>query len=149
MQDVTINLTVPKELLPVLTNVVDALKKAVESGSQSVSLMVSNDISTPATNIAGTYILDTYKETSMCKQKPTLEEVVAFCRDRGSTVDGRRFYSWAEKHQWMDAKGHPITDWRGKIAEWESYKLEKAPSPTTTKNMLSDSYSMMMEWCNE
>ena len=143
MQDVTINLTVPKELLPVLTSVVDALKKAVENDNTAVSLMVSNNISAPANNI-GTYILDTYKET-----KPTEDEVVAYCRERGSVVDGRRFYSWAVKHDWKDAKGNPITDWRAKIAEWESYKLEKAPSPTTTKNMLSDSYSMMLEWCNE
>ena len=140
----TINLTVPKELLPVLTSVVDALKKAVETDNAAVSLMVSNNISTPATNIAGTYVLDTYKET-----KPSEEEVVAFCRERGSAVDGRRFYSWAVKHDWKDAKGNPITDWKAKIVEWEGYRLEKAPSPTTTKNMLSDSYSMMLEWANE
>ena len=149
LQDVTVNLTVPKELLPALQMIVEELRRAVGEGNDSVSITVSDNISTPVTNPMGTYISDTYIETNQCKQKPTLEEVVRYCEKRGSTVDGRRFYSWAEKHNWTDAKGNPITDWKGKITEWEGYRLEKAPSPSTTNKMLNNSYNMMLEWANE
>lgn len=136
-EDVTVNITVPKELVPALTVLLEGLKKAVTSASvPSTNGNTSISISTTGTEV-----------------KPSREEVLAFCRNRNSTVDGNRFWNWAENHKWKDAKGNPIVDWKSKIIEWEGYRLEKTPAPgtttSTTKNMLQDSYAMMVEWANE
>lgn len=135
MQDeVTINITVPKELLPVLASFVEGLKTSLHSPSIPDS-NTGNEISSITTGI---------------EVKPSREEVLRFCRSRNSCVDGNRFYNWAESHKWVDAKGNRITDWKSKIVEWEGYRLEKAAAPgaatSTTKNMLDASYDMMREW---
>ena len=134
--DVTVNITVPKELIPVLTSFVESLQKAASASS------------VPITN--GNTSISISSGTEV---KPSKEEVLAFCRNRHSTVDGNRFWKWAEDHKWTDAKGNRIVDWKSKIVEWEGYRLEKTPAPntttSTTKNMLQDSYAMMVEWANE
>jgi len=135
--DVTVNITVPKELIPVLTSFVESLQKAANLSSVPVTnLNTSIQIGKTGTEV-----------------RPSKEEVLAFCRSRHSVVDGNRFWNWAENHHWTDAKGNRITDWKSKIVEWEGYRLEKTPAPntptSTTKNMLQDSYAMMVEWANE
>lgn len=50
---------------------------------------------------------------------PTLEEVEAYCRERNSTVDPRRFYEYFTTGEWKDAKGNPVKNWKQKIITWE------------------------------
>lgn len=107
-ENVTINLTVPKEIVPSLMSFIDAIKKM--NGNEPEPIRKE----TP-TNV------------------PTEAEVVNFCRERNSPVDGRRFYSWCCDNNWIDKKGNPITDWKAQIIKWESYRVEKPVSATTNK----------------
>lgn len=53
------------------------------------------------------------------KQEPTLDNILAFCQERNSPVDGMRFYNYYQPRGWIDASGKKIEDWRAKIIEWE------------------------------
>lgn len=53
------------------------------------------------------------------KQEPTLDNILAFCQERNSPVDGMRFYNYYQPRGWIDASGKKIEDWRSKIIEWE------------------------------
>lgn len=52
---------------------------------------------------------------------PTLEEVEAYCRERCSPVDPRKFWEYFEVGGWKDNKGQPVRNWKQKLLTWEKY----------------------------
>lgn len=49
---------------------------------------------------------------------PTVEEVAAYCRERGNDIDANRFVDYYAVAGWK-LKGKPIEDWRALIRLWE------------------------------
>ena len=50
---------------------------------------------------------------------PTLEEVKAYCTERTSPVDAKRFYDYYTEGEWKDAKGNPVKNWKLKLITWK------------------------------
>ena len=57
---------------------------------------------------------------------PTLEEVREYCRERNSSVDPDRFFSYYNEGDWRDANGNPVLNWKQKLISWEQ-KDDKKP----------------------
>lgn len=58
---------------------------------------------------------------------PTLEEVAAFCMERGSRVDPKEFFEYfntpnSAGQTWIDAKGQKVRNWKQKLITWEKYE---------------------------
>lgn len=51
---------------------------------------------------------------------PTLEEVTAYCMERGNNVDPKRFYDYFTAANWIDSKGNKVRSWKQKVITWES-----------------------------
>ena len=51
--------------------------------------------------------------------KPTLDEVKAYCQERGNNVDAKAFFDYYETGNWKDAKGKPVRNWKQKVITWE------------------------------
>ena len=49
---------------------------------------------------------------------PTLEEVSAYCMERGNGVDAERFISYYESNGWKVGK-NPMKDWKAAVRTWE------------------------------
>lgn len=49
---------------------------------------------------------------------PSVEEVAAYCRERGTTVDPQRFVDFYESKGWMVGKT-PMKDWKACVRTWE------------------------------
>lgn len=49
---------------------------------------------------------------------PTVEEVAAYCRERGNAIDANRFVDYYAVSGWK-LRGKPIEDWRALIRLWE------------------------------
>ena len=49
---------------------------------------------------------------------PTVEEVAAYCRERGNSVDAQRLVDFYEASGWMRGKT-PIRDWKACVRTWE------------------------------
>jgi hypothetical protein len=49
---------------------------------------------------------------------PTLEEVMAYCAERGNSVDAQRFIDFYESKGWMVGSS-PMRDWRASVRGWE------------------------------
>ena len=49
---------------------------------------------------------------------PKVEEVEAYCRERGNDIDARRFVDYYAVSGWK-LRGKPIEDWRALIRLWE------------------------------
>lgn len=52
-------------------------------------------------------------------QRPTLDEVKAYCAERGNIVDAQRFFDFYEANGWCQGRGKPIRDWRAAVRTWE------------------------------
>lgn len=50
--------------------------------------------------------------------KPTLEEVIAYCAERGKGVDPQRWYDYYSSNGWKVGK-NPMKDWKAAVRTWE------------------------------
>ena len=50
--------------------------------------------------------------------KPTLEEVAAYCKARGNTVDPEAFWAFYESNGWKVGR-NPMKDWQAAVRTWE------------------------------
>ena len=72
---------------------------------------------------------------------PSLEDVRAYCQERGNTVDAEKFWTYYDAGGWKDAKGNPVRNWKQKVITWERKEQPKSDN-------LSDKYRMMEDWAN-
>lgn len=59
---------------------------------------------------------------------PSVDEVRAYCTERGNTVDAERFCDYYAANGWVQGKGKPIKDWRATVRTWERRGESKAES---------------------
>lgn len=79
---------------------------------------------------------------------PTLEEVKAYCHERGNKVDPQRFVDFYTANGWTQGKGKPIKDWKAAVRTWEhSSNQQKRQPAQQTKPDLSwrDSRSITID----
>ena len=69
------------------------------------------------------------KTTTKSFIPPTLEEVRAYCQERGSSVDPVRFFDYYTAGEWKDAKGNPVKNWKQKLITWEKKSTPAASAP--------------------
>lgn len=58
---------------------------------------------------------------------PTLEEVKAYCKERESNVDPKKFFDYFEAGRWIDSAGKPVRNWKQKLITWEQHSNHAAP----------------------
>lgn len=64
-----------------------------------------------------------YKRGSSRFQKPTLDDIRAYCISRGNNVDPEQFLNFYESKGWMVGKT-PMRDWRAAVRTWEKREKE-------------------------
>ena len=52
-------------------------------------------------------------------QKPTVEDVAAYCRERQNSIDPQHFWDYYEARGWMLSKGVKMRSWRHAVSTWE------------------------------
>lgn len=63
---------------------------------------------------------------------PTLEEIAAFCKERGNNVDPKKVFDYYNEGKWKGQDGKPVRNWKQKIiAVWER---DKRPVKQTVCN---------------
>ena len=64
---------------------------------------------------------------------PTLEEITAYCKERGNDVDPKKFFDYFAAAEWVDSRGNPVKNWKQKVITWES-DGRREPSGQRTGN---------------
>ena len=54
-------------------------------------------------------------------RETSLEEIKAYCKERNSTVDPKRFFDYFDAGGWVDGKGNPVRNWKQKLITWETH----------------------------
>lgn len=59
-------------------------------------------------------------------QKPSLEEISLYCRERNNNVDPEQFFNFYESNGWKVGK-NPMRDWKAAIHTWEK-RVKEIPA---------------------
>lgn len=59
---------------------------------------------------------------------PSVDEVRAYCKERGNRVDPQRFVDFYTANGWTQGRGKPIKDWRAAVRTWEARDKQTAPA---------------------
>lgn len=65
-------------------------------------------------------------------QKPSVEDIRAYCVSRANKVDPEQFFNFYESNGWMVGKNH-MKDWRAAVRTWEKREKEVAPRKRETR----------------
>ena len=85
------------------------------------------------------------KDANASKKKfapPSLEEVEAYCKERGNTVDAAQFIDFYASKGWLVGKV-VMKDWKAAVRTWERNRTttsfsQSKPSPQRAKNRFND-----------
>ena len=69
---------------------------------------------------------------------PTVEEVEAYCNEKGLKVEATTFVDHYDSNGWMVGK-NPMRDWRAACRTWSS--REQTPAPKPAKTVREQQYS--------
>lgn len=69
---------------------------------------------------------------------PTLEEVIAYCKERGKGVNAERWFNHYVTVGWMVGR-NKMKDWRAAVRKWEDNEYDK-PKQSTPKNTDKSQY---------
>lgn len=65
---------------------------------------------------------------------PTVEEVAAYCKERGNTVDPQHFVDYYSANGWVQGRGKPIKDWKAAVRTWERNNAQKGVNSNAGSN---------------
>lgn len=79
--------------------------------------------------------------------RPTLDEVMAYCEERGNDVDPERFFDYYEARGWELTKGRKMKDWKATVRTWEknSKKWNKEKHPDNHPGQRKE-YEDIVNW---
>ena len=67
---------------------------------------------------------------------PTVDEVAAYCRERGNRVDPQRFVDFYTSKGWKVGKSS-MQDWKASVRGWEKDAASNRGSPHSTKPLFN------------
>lgn len=70
-------------------------------------------------------------------QKPTLEEVKAYCIERNNGVDAERFMDYYTANGWKVGR-NPMKDWKATVRNWEKGEQSKSETVVALPERVSD-----------
>lgn len=79
-----------------------------------------------------------YKRGSSHFQKPSMDDIRAYCISRGNNVDPEQFFNFYESKGWTIGKS-PMRDWRAAVRTWEKREKE---TPQRKRSPLTRSESV-------
>ena len=71
-------------------------------------------------------------------RRPTVEEVAAYCRERGNSVDAERFVDFYASKGWK-VGNQPMKDWKACVRTWE----RREDKPKQTSRFATPDYDAM------
>ena len=63
--------------------------------------------------------------------RPTVDEVRAYCEERGNGIDPEEFVAFYESKGWMVGKD-PMKSWKGAVVTWEKKRKKEQPAKAGT-----------------
>ena len=79
-------------------------------------------------------------ETISNKARPkSIEEVIAYCQERGNKVDPQKWYDYYSSNGWKVGK-NPMKDWKASVRTWEKNSYDKPKQNNKFNEFSQNSY---------
>ena len=73
-----------------------------------------------------------YKNISRARERPTVDEIQAYCDERLNGIDAQQFFDYYEARGWKYGTGKPMVDWKAAVRTWErNRKPNKQDKPVS------------------
>lgn len=72
------------------------------------------------------------KRESSAFRAPSVDEVRAYCSERGNDVDAEHFVAYYQSNGWKVGR-NPMKDWKAAVRSWEKRDLERGEPKTTNQ----------------
>lgn len=82
------------------------------------------------------------KKQKNCFVPPSVDEVRAYCQERGNHIDPQRFVDFYTANGWTQGRGKPIKDWRAAVRTWESRDTGRPASGNAKPVLTDEDYDM-------
>lgn len=66
---------------------------------------------------------------AVVRKPPTVEDVEAYCAERGNTISAERFCDYYAAQGWRLSNGQPLRDWKAAVRNWEGRNAERPAYP--------------------
>ena len=139
----------------VLNKVEQGIKQSLTGGiKQSLPNIIDNNIldNNTVNNIGGNNNTLKAEKPERTEKKerfkvPSVEEVQAYCTERGNNIDAHHFVDYYSARGWMLGKSH-IKDWKACVRTWERNESFKPQKPVQPENVTTDKidYSLPQEF---
>lgn len=115
-----------------LSNLKNGLLNTANGLSNSANAFVENDKAIP---IISTLSSNSYINTNKSKVfiPPTVDEVKAYCLERGNSVDPEQFVDFYTSKGWKVGKDK-MKDWKASVRTWERNHKQKPQAKTESSN---------------
>ena len=80
-------------------------------------------------------------------QKPSLDEVIEYCKERGNSVDAERFVNYYEANGWRVGK-NAMKDWKAAVRTWEGRENHVKPT-SSNRTIQTAGGGSPDKWANE
>ena len=77
-------------------------------------------------------------------QKPTVEQIAQYCRERNNKVDASRFFDYYESKGWMIGK-NKMKDWKACVRTWEKNEDAYGQKKEIKTSYSSEAYQSMAD----
>lgn len=65
------------------------------------------------------------KRTQKAFVPPTLDEVIAYAKERNSKVDPKYFYDYYSSADWKDGRGQEVKSWKQRFVTWDNKERKR------------------------
>lgn len=79
-----------------------------------------------------------------CFTPPTVDEVRAYCQERGNNIDPQRFVDFYESKGWFVGK-NKMKDWKAAVRNWEGRDKQNTPKQSNEKTWGAKIYDLRNE----
>jgi uncharacterized protein YdaU (DUF1376 family) len=80
---------------------------------------------------------DNEKGSSKKPERPTVEQVVAYCAERGNDVDAQKWFDHYSSNGWKVGR-NPMKDWKASVRTWERSSFTNQKGGANGKNINND-----------
>ena len=115
---------ITKRIIKLVSITVDRVSTTVEGGINHSLEGYQHTIKENNTSINNTSINNKRKYIKEKFKKPTLEEVVDYCKERNNFIDPEQFIDFYESKNWYVGK-NKMKDWKACIRTWERRNIKK------------------------
>lgn len=109
-----------------------------------VTVIQSLSESNPKPNPKRKSITRTREKNTQDFVKPTVEEISAYCVERGNSIDPEYFWNFYESKNWMVGK-NKMSSWKSCVVTWEKNRRDNPAQSQSSQDSDNIFFSMLRE----